>query len=151
MAHRYIMINNLTKEFNFETENWSIKRTCINSVISFVRVIIIMLWINTLFFRTIPKFSYFSGNQQSIILFIETKSLIKNLLVLNCQLVECPKIQETILPDRVKKKVSSYTRVFTVYGTSVSNRPVYIISSIGVYKILTFYFSLRKPQSMQLS
>ena len=101
-------------------------------------------------FKTKPKFSYFSGNQQSIILFKETKSLIKNLLVLNCQLVECPKIQETILPDRVKKKVSSYTRVFTVYGTSVSNRPVYI-SSIGVYKILTFYLSLRKPQSLQLS
>ena len=43
MAHRYIMINNLTKEFNFEIENRSITRTCISSVISFVRVIIIML------------------------------------------------------------------------------------------------------------
>ena len=144
------MINNLTKETNFEIENWSITRTCINSVISFVRVIIILLWINTLFLRTKPKFSYFSGSQQSIILFTEIKNLIKNLLILNCQLVQYPKIQETILPEL--KKVSSYTRVFTVYGKSVSNRPVYIaIGIIGVYKILTFYFSLRNLRSLQLS
>ena len=99
-------------------------------------------------FKTKPKLSYFSGNQQSIILLIETKSLIKNLLILNCQLVQYPKIQETILPEL--QKVSSYTWVFTVYGKSVSNRPVYI-GITGVYKILTFYFSLRNPRSLQLS
>ena len=77
-----------------------------------------MLLIKTLFFRTKPKFSYFSGNQQSIIFFTEIKNLIKNFLILNCQLVQYPKIQKTVLPDRVKKSKLLYAGFYCIRNVS---------------------------------
>ena len=57
----------------------------INSVISFVTVIKIKLWLKTAVLRTKPKLIYFSGNQQSIISFINIKNWIRNIFSLNCK------------------------------------------------------------------
>ena len=75
------MINNLTKECNFEISNLSIKRIYhtkldLNSVIIFVRVtIIIHLQKKKWIFKTKAKLIYFSGDQQSIISFLGIKNL----------------------------------------------------------------------------
>ena len=58
------MINNLAKERNFEIVNLSIikrysSKQYFNSVISFVRVKIIQLWINAVFLRTDPRLFLF--------------------------------------------------------------------------------------------
>ena len=58
------MINDLVKERNFEIVNLSIikrysSKQYFNSVISFVRVKIIQLWINAVFLRTDPRLFLF--------------------------------------------------------------------------------------------
>ena len=79
------MIKNLSKERNYEIANLSkIRPNCTkqyrNFTIRFCRVTIVQLLINAVFLRTMPKFIYISGKQQSIVSFIK----ITNLL-LNCQ------------------------------------------------------------------
>ena len=74
----------LTNKCNFEIVNLSITRAyCtklyMNSVISFVTVLLIQSWINIAFVRTKPRFIYFSANQQPFISFIKIKNLIKEL------------------------------------------------------------------------
>ena len=70
------MISDLVKERNFEIVNLSIikrysSKQYFDSVISFVRVIIIQLWVNAVFLKADPKFISFSCNQKSIIAFIK--------------------------------------------------------------------------------
>ena len=77
------MIHNLTKECNYEIVNFSKTRpNCIklyrNFMIRFGRVTIVQLLLNTVFLRTMPKFIYISGKQQSMISFITIKNLLLN-------------------------------------------------------------------------
>ena len=63
VGYSWIMINNLTTECYFEIVNLSKTRIYytklyINSVISFIRIIIIPLWINNVYFRTKSKFFF---------------------------------------------------------------------------------------------
>ena len=74
------MINILIREFNFEVVNLCITRTyCtqlyINSVISLVRVLVVMqLLMNTVLLRTKPQLMYLFGNQQAFNSFIKIKN-----------------------------------------------------------------------------
>ena len=77
VGYSWIMINNLTTECYFEIVNLSKTRIYytklyINSVISFIRIIIIPLWINNVYLRTKSKFFFLLQK-------------IKNLLRLTCQ------------------------------------------------------------------
>ena len=77
VGYSWIMINNLTTECYFEIVNLSKTRIYYtklykNSVISFIRIIIIPLWINNVYLRTKSKFFFLLQK-------------IKNLLRLTCQ------------------------------------------------------------------
>ena len=52
---------------------------------SWPALIKIKFWLKTAVLRTKPKLIYFSGNQQSIISFINIKNWIKNIFSLNCK------------------------------------------------------------------
>ena len=77
VGYSWIMTNNLTTECYFEIVNLSKTRIYytklyINSVISFIRIIIIPLWINNVYLRSKSKFFFLLQK-------------IKNLLRLTCQ------------------------------------------------------------------